>query len=433
MSIRNQISRRRFLGCGAAALAAPYVVQASALGMDGAVPPSDRIPMGFCGIGTQGGGHLFGGAWTYLPGGYLGRRDVQVLGVCDVDHQRADDAKNRVEKYYAQQSGKGSYKACKAYYDIRDMLANDDIAAVLIAASYWAQGVMAGMAARAGKDVYCEKPTAIAIRWGRAIAESVRANGRIFQAGTQQRSEYDGRYYRAVSLVRGGAIGKLKTVYAGQTGGGFSMPDPGANAGRKVPAGVNWEAYVGPLPWFNYNGETRGQKFGWGDINWGQHHYDIVQWGVGADDTGPIEIRMEGDMPVYTYANGVVVYGSPPPGEKWTQGGVCFVGTSGRIWVDRFIIKSDPPEIVKEASTPIVPGVYHSTSHGGNFLECIRTRQRTIADIETAHRANSVLLLGGIAGRLKRTLKWDPVAEVFPDDAEANRLLSQAVRDPWRI
>ncbi len=186
MSNQNRLSRRRFLGRGAAALATPYLVRASALGKDGAVPPSDRIPMGFCGIGTQGGGHLFGGAWTYLPGGYLARRDVQVMGVCDVQHQKADDAKNRVGQFYAKQAGQGSYKACNAYYDIRDMLANDDIDAVLIAASYWAQGVMAGMAARAGKDVYCEKPTAIAIRWGRAIVESVRANDRVFQAGTQQ-------------------------------------------------------------------------------------------------------------------------------------------------------------------------------------------------------------------------------------------------------
>ena len=212
--------------------------------------------MGFCGIGTQGGGHLFGGAWTYLPGGYLARRDVQVLGVCDVQHRRADDAKIRVEQFYAKQSGKGSYQSCRAYYDIRDMLLNDDIDAVLIACSYWGQGVMASLAVRAGKDVYCEKPTSIAIRWGRAMVESVRANDRIFQAGTQQRSEYDGRFYRAVSLVRGGAIGKLQRVYAYQGGGGFAFPDPGLHPDNKAPADVSWEAYVGPAPWFDYDGST---------------------------------------------------------------------------------------------------------------------------------------------------------------------------------
>lgn len=432
---RSQSSRRQFLGCGAVALAAPYVVRAAALGKDGATPPNDRIAMGFCGLGGQGGGHLFGGAWTYLPGGYLARRDVQVLGVCDVQHRRADEAKARVEQFYAKQSGAGSYTACRAYYDIRDMLLRDDIDAVLIAASYHAQGVLASLAARAGKDVYCEKPTSITIRWGRAMVESFRANGRVFQGGTQQRSEYDGRFYRAVSLVRGGAIGKLQKVFAYQVGGGFSAPDPGgANLGRTPPPDVNWEAYVGPLPWFPYDGNTGAHRFGWGDINWGQHHYDIVQWGLGADDTGPIEIGVDdGGFPVYRYASGVEVYGRCPDG-PWQQGGACFIGSQGKITVHRDILTSDPPDILKEAPDNLsIPGVYHSTSHGGNFLECIRTRQRTISDVETAHRANSVLLLGGIAGRLRRTLKWDPEREIFPEDAEANRMLSLAARDPWRI
>ena len=435
MPVKSSLSRRKFLTIGGSLLAAPCVIPSSALGREGATPPSDRIAMGFCGIGTQGGGHLFGGAWTYLPGGYLARRDVQVLGVCDVNHHTADDAKVRVEDFYAKQAGAGSFAGCRAYYDIRDMLLRDDIDAVLIASSYWAQGVMASLAARAGKDVYCEKPTSICIRWGRAMVETIRATNRIFQAGTQQRSEYDGRFYRAVSLVRGGAIGTLKTVYSYQRGGGFNMPPRGGpNYGRKPPKDVSWEPYVGPAPWFDYDGNTHGQRFAWGDINWGQHHYDIVQWGIGADDTGPVEIRMEGEIPVYTYANGVVVHGCPPPGEKWQQGGACFIGTNGKITVHRDILTSDPPEILKESSADAsVPGVYHSTSHGGNFLECVRTRQRTIDDIEVAHRANSVLLLGGIAGRLNRTLKWDPEKETFPDDPEANRLLSMAAREPWRV
>jgi predicted dehydrogenase len=435
MSVKSVLSRRKFLGLGGAALAAPYLVRASALGKDGATPPSDRIAMGFCGIGTQGGGHLFGGAWTYLPGGYLARRDVQVLGVCDVQHHHADDAKTRVEQYYADQGGTGRYSGCRAYYDIRDMLLRDDIDAVLIAASYWAQGVMASLAARAGKDVYCEKPTSICIRWGRAMVETIRATNRIFQAGTQQRSEYDGRFYRAVSLIRGGAIGKVTRVYSYQRGGGFNMPPRGGpNAAQKVPSFVSWEPYVGPAPWFDYDGNTRGQRFAWGDINWGQHHYDIVQWGLDADRTGPIEIRMEGEVPVYRYACGAEVYGCVPPGEKWQQGGARFIGTHGTITVHRDILTSDPPEILKESSAAeSVPGIYHSTSHGGNFLECVRTRQRTISDIEVAHRANSVLLLGGIAGRLNRTLKWDPEKETFPEDAEANRLLSMAAREPWRV
>ncbi|MGA2063381.1 MAG: Gfo/Idh/MocA family oxidoreductase [Thermoguttaceae bacterium] len=427
------LHRRQFLGrslaAGTACLA-PCVLPAASLGLEGATPPSDRIGMGFVGLGGQGGGHLFGGSWTYLPGGYLARDDVQVLGVCDVQRKRAEEGKARVEQHYAKRFAAGSYQGCGAYNDIRDMLLRPDIDAVLIAASYHAQGVLATHAVRAGKDVYCEKPTSITIQWGRALADAVRAHARVYQAGTQQRSEYGGKFRRAVELVRGGAIGRLERVYAYQVGGGFQPPPPGPE--RPIPADVNWEAYVGPLPWFPYDGNTGAHRFGWGDINWGQHHYDIVQWGMAADRTGPVEIRLQGNIPVYRYAGGVEVFGCPPPGTTWDEGGACFVGTQGRITVHRNKFFSDPPELVKQAPGP-AGRVYHSDSHSGNFLECVRTRQQTISDAETAHRANSVLLLGGIAMRLGRTLRWDPEHERFLDDPAADRMLSLAAREPWRV
>jgi len=421
----------RGLAAVGAAVAAPCLVPASALGLNGATPPSDRINMGFVGLGGQGSGHLFGGAWTYLPGGYLGRDDVQVLGVCDVQRKKAEAGKGRVEQYYAEKFGQGSYQGCGAYWDIRDLLARDDIDAVLIAAAYHASATNAILAARAGKDVYCEKPTSVTIRAGRAVVEAVRAHGRVYQGGTQQRSEYDGKFRQAIELVRGGRIGRLQRVYAYQMGGGISPPASTARGGA-VPPGVNWEPYVGPLPWFNYDGSTSAHRFGFGDINWGQHHYDIVQWGLGADDTGPVEIRLEAGKPVYRYANGVEVFGSPPPGEAWNAGGACFVGTEGTITVHRDVFTADPPELIRESSALSVPGVYYSNSHSGNFLECVRTRQRTICDPETAHRAASLLLLGGITMRIGRTLKWDPQKEEFPDAPDANRLLSLAAREPWR-
>ena len=144
-----------------------------ALGLGGATPPSDRIGMGFVGLGGQGGGHLFGGAWTYLPGGYLGRDDVQVLAVCDVQQARAEEGKARVERHYAERIGQGAYQGCGAYWDIRDMLLRDDIDAVLIAAAYHAAATNAILAVRAGKDVYCEKPTSVTIRAGRAVVDAV--------------------------------------------------------------------------------------------------------------------------------------------------------------------------------------------------------------------------------------------------------------------
>ena len=414
---QSRVSRRGFLACGAAAMATPYLVPASALGKDGAVPPSDRIPMGFCGIGTQGGGHLFGGAWTYLPGGYLARRDVQVVGVCDVQHHRADDAKKRVEQFYAQQSGKGSYKACKAYYDIRDMLASDDIDAVLIAASYWAQGVMAGMAARAGKDVYCEKPTAIAIRWGRAIAESVRANDRVFQAGTQQRLGIR----RPLSIApyawsAAARSARLQRVYAEQAGGGFSMPGPG----RRTPEKRRQECQLGGLrrPAAVVQLQRRNPR---PEIRLGRHQLGPAPLRHRA--MGHWRRRHRADP---KFAWKATCPSTPMPTAWWftavrrrAKSGrkAAFVSSArgGRHLGRSFHLQvRSAGNRQGERVTPVVPGVYHSTSHGGNFLECVRTRQRTIADIETAHRANSVLLLGGIAGHLKRTLKWDPVQGDLP-------------------
>lgn len=432
----SHVSRRRFLGrslaLGAAAVV-PQLVPGSALGKDGATPPSDRIGMGFLGLGGQGGGHLFGGAWTYLPGGYLARDDVQVLAVCDVQGKRAEAGKGRVEQRYAEKYGQGSYKGCGAYNDIREMLLRDDIDAVLIAAAYHAAATNSILALRAGKDVYCEKPTSVTIRAGRAVVEAARAHGRVYQGGTQQRSEYEGRFRQAVSLVRGGKIGQLKRVYSYQQGGGLTPPPSSLPGGRPIPADVNWEAYVCSLPYFAYDGDTGAHRFAYGDINWGQHHYDIVQWGLGADDTGPSEIRLEQGRPVFTYANGVEVYGTPPPGQGWNEGGATFVGTEGTVTVHRGVFTSNPAELVKQAATLHPPGVYYSTSHSGNFLECVRTRQQTICNPESTHRAASLLLLGGIAQRLNRTLKWDPQKEEFPGDAEANRMLSFAPREPWRF
>ena len=430
----TRVSRRRFvqhglLAAGASA-AVPYLVAGSALGKDGATPPSDRINMGFIGLGGQGSGHLFGGAWTYLPGGYLGRDDVQVLAVCDVQRKKAQAGKQRVEQHYAEKFGQGSYRGCGVYSDIRDLLNRDEIDAVLIAAAYHAAATNAILAARAGKDVYCEKPTSVTIRAGRAVVEAVRAHGRVYQGGTQQRSEYGGSSARrsSWSAVDASAVsnGSMPTKPAAA-----STPPP-STAHGPVPPDINWEPYVGPLPWFNYDGSTSAHRFGFGDINWGQHHYDIVQWGLGADDTGPVEIRLESGKPVYRYANGVEVFGTPPPGQAWNEGGACFVGTEGSITVHRNVFTSDPPELIRESSVLSVPGVYYSTSHSGNFLECVRTRQRTITDAETAHRAASLLLLGGITMRIGRTLKWDPQKEEFPDAPDANRLLSLAAREPWR-
>ena len=433
----KSFTRRQFLRRAAAALgavaAAPSLIPASALGRNGAVPPSERITMGFIGVGTQGGGHLFGGAWTYVTGGYAGRKEVQVLAVCDVWRDRRERACQRVNAHYAQVLGGGKYHACEAYTDFRQVLDRSDIDAVLIATPAHWHATMAVMAAEAGKDIYCEKPSAVTIREGQAMLAAVRRYGRVYQAGTQQRSEYEGKFRRACEFVRSGRIGKLQSIYAYRDGGAIFWPKRFGPA-KSIPEGFDWDLYLGPAPSIPYDGITGPHRFDIGELNWGQHHYDIVQWGAGADDSGPVELFMDQDRSCYKYANGVVVYGKPYPDEPvGGDGGACFVGTQGRIAVDRDALVSNPPDIVREPLRPEEVHLYHSESHSGNFLECIRTRNKPICDADIAHRAASALLLGGIVKQLGRPLKWDPQVQQFTDDGEANRLASIAKRPPWFV
>ena len=428
-----RLTRRAALKRAAALAAAPCVLASSALGKDGAAAPSERIAMGFIGIGGQGGGHLLGGAWTYLTGGYTAREDVQVLAACDVWRDRRQHAAQRVNGHYADTRAKGAYTSCKAYTDFREVLSRRDVDAVLIGTPIHWHALMTIMAARAGKDVYCEKPTAVTVRESQAVRDAVRRYGRVFQAGTQQRSEYGGKFRRACGYVRSGRIGRLKTVYVNKGGGGITWRKS-FGQGRPVPDGLDWDLWLGPAPRSPYEGRHDAHLFGFGGINWGQHHYDIVQWALDADRTGPVEIRFDGGRLAYHYAGGVVVNAWGYPGETvGGSGGATFVGTEGRIAVDRENLVAYPSTILKRPLGPDDGRLYYSNSHSGNFLDCVRTRKRPICDAETAHRAISAHLLGGIAQQLKRSLTWDPRNERFPNDDEANRLMSIAKRPPWRI
>ncbi|HEX3716701.1 MAG TPA: Gfo/Idh/MocA family oxidoreductase [Verrucomicrobiae bacterium] len=433
----NLISRRRFLKrtgsavAAAVAVAAPAILPASVLGRNGAIAPSERITMGFIGVGGQGSGHLLGGAWTYVAGGYTGRKECQVLAVCDVWRDRRESRAAKVNDHYRDVHGEGNYTACKAYRDFREVLDRSDIDAVLIATPAHWHATMVIMAAQAGKDIYCEKPSAVTIKEAQAIKSAVQRYGRVYQAGTQQRSEYGGKFRLACEFVRSGRIGKLQEIYGYRDGGGVYWPTLFA-PGKPVPETFDWDLYLGPAPFFPYDGIYGPHRFDIGELNWGQHHYDIIQWAADADETGPTDLWLEKDRSCYKYPSGVVVYGKPYPGEPvGADGGACFVGSSGRIAVDRDNLVSDPPDIVREPLRPDEVHLYHSNSHSGNFLECIRTRQRTICPVEIAHRSSSAVLLGGVVKQLKRPLKWDPVAEQFPGDDEANRMLSIAKRPPW--
>jgi len=437
MGKKGEITRRQLLGMGAAlvgsAAAAPAVIPATALGRNGGMAPSERITMGFIGVGTQGGGHLFGGAWTYVTGGYAGRKDVQVVAVCDVWRDRREKASLRVDRHYAEIYGKGNYRSCEAYGDFRGVLARSDVDAVLIATPAHWHTTMAILAARAGKDIYCEKPTAVTVRDSQAVLAAIRRYSRVYQAGTQQRSEYTGLFRRACEFVRSGRIGRLKEIYAVREGGGIAWPKRFGPA-LPVPKDLDWDLYLGPAPDLPYDGETGPHRFDIGELNWGQHHYDIVQWAAGADETGPVELFLHEGKTAYRYANGVAVYGMPHPAETiGPDGGAVFVGSEGRIAVDRNTMVATPASLIRDPLHPGETHLYYSESHSGNFLECVRNRKKTISDADIAHRAASSLLLGGIVKQLQRPLKWDPQREEFPGDEEANRMLTYAKRAPWCV
>ncbi len=427
-------SRREFLKAAASTVALPYVVAGSALGAGGKTPASERVNMGFIGLGGQGSGHLMGGAWTYVPGGYVARDDVQVLAVCDVRRERRENARQRCNQIYAERFGRPGYDGIKAYNDFREVLARPDIDAVLIAVPYHWAAPMAIRALRAGKDVYCEKPVAITIQQTQVLVETARRYGRVYQAGTQQRSEYEGKFRLACELVRNGRIGQLKEVYAYREPGAFVPRAWTSDRSVPVPEGFDWDMWLGPLPWRPFGGEAGHTLSGLfvGDVNWSPHHYDIIQWTVNPDVRAPIEVRYRNGSIDYHYTNGVVVHSDSYPGEPvGPDGGACFVGTTGRIAVDRGNIVSYPASVLREPLRADDERVYRADSHSGNFLECVRTRQATICNPEVAAYTMTAILVGGISLALKRDLRWDPVQRQFAGDDAANRLLSYSPRPPW--
>ncbi|MBN1126227.1 MAG: Gfo/Idh/MocA family oxidoreductase [Sedimentisphaerales bacterium] len=430
------VSRRGFLGSMAVASAFPFVVRSTALGRAGMVAPSERIRMAFIGLGGQGTGHLLGGAWTYVPGGYVARDDVQVLAVCDVRRERRESARQRCNLMYAQKYGQADYNGVQAFNDFREVLGRSDIDAVLLALPYHWAAPMATMALRSGKDVYCEKPAAITIREGRNLIETCNRYNRIYQAGTQQRSEYEGKFRITCELVRNGRIGQLKEVYAYRLPGAFVPSEWTSNHSVPVPDGFDWDMWLGPLPWRPFGGEAGHTLSGLfvGDVNWSPHHYDIIQWTVNPDPTAPIRVKFDNGNVHYHYTNGVVVHSMDYPGESiGGEGGACFVGTEGRIAVDRSNLVSYPSDILSQPLRSEDSRVYHADSHSGNFLECVRTRRLTICNPDVAVYSMNAILIGGISLALKRSVTWDPVKCEFIGDNEANRLLSYSPRAPWRI
>lgn len=436
------ITRRQFLKGSAVAAAGfwvPTIVPASVFGADA---PSNRITIGFVGVGRMGSGDMRE---------LLGFKEVQIIAVCDLDSNRVRNAQKTVEAHYAKQSTGGTYKGCATFGDYRDLVARDEIDAVcVVTPDHW-HALPSIAAAKAGKDIFLQKPLTLTIREGRILSDTVRRYNRIFQVGSQQRS--DARFHQACELVRNGRVGKLHTVKVG-----FGT-DPGTDPQppMPVPDNLNYDMWLGQAPWAAYTekrvhpqkdydrpGWLRISDYGAGMITgWGAHHNDIAQWGMGTEHTGPVEIEGQAEFPMdglwdvhgdfrieYTYANGVKLICAD---NKKNKQGIVFEGSEGWVYVMRGFIDAQPKSLLTSTIGPNEIHLYKSNNHKANWLECIKSRAETIAPAEIGHRSCTVCLLGDIAMRLGRKLRWDPDKERFIGDDEANKMLWRPMRSPWTL
>ena len=423
-------SRRRFLASAAAAAAAPMILDPRTWADDRrGHGPNGRINLGFIGIGMMGRGHL---------GAFLGNRDVQVVAVCDVHKGRLDDSVERVHRAYAEQRKSGAYRGCAAFNDFRELLAREDIDAVVIGTPDHWHAIPAIQAAKAKKDIYCEKPLSLTIAESRAMVRAARENDVVFQTGSQQRTEFNGNFRRAVEYVRSGRIGKVRTIRIGVGGPARPCDLPA----ERVPEGVDWNLWNGPSPAREYNvilcpagihnhfpaWRNYREYAGGGLSDMGAHHFDIAQWALDMDHSGPTEIipPETGETGLkFVYANGVEMFHGGPSG-------CTFEGTDGTIYVDRGVIRSTPGSILETALGERdfrLPNV--GNNHRQNWIDCIKTRRRPVADVEIGARTNTVCQLGNLGYQLRRRLRWNPEREEFVDDMAANRLRSRENRAPW--
>ncbi len=420
----SAFTRRRFLktAAGASALAAvPQVIPSAALGKDGSVLPSERIVLGAIGIGGRGTGDLRC---------FMSNPDVQFVAICDIRKIRREAVKQMADTKYGNND-------CDTYRNMHEILARADIDAMLIATGDRWHTMASITTAKAGKDMYCEKPCSMTIQESRALSDTMRKYGRIYQAGTQRRSI--GNFIFAADLVASGKLGKLHTVHANtrrpQTSHDWL---PGE---EQPPADeVDWDMWLGPCPWRPYNsayvrGGWRGffDFHGGGILEWGAHTVDLCQWAAQKDHTTPVEYVPEGTGVKCKYADGLKLVMRDT---GWMGLGTCSVRYEGE---DGWIETGDSgrmamfPESLRTTRTEFRrPGTDPST-HIRNFLDCVKTRKPANANADVAARSHVVSHAAYISWQLNRPVKFDPVKEEFIGDAEANRMRSRAMRAPWRI
>ncbi len=433
---RRQMLARSITGLAAAGLPEWYTKEAIAneRERDSQLPkkfgPNDQINVGAIGVGGKKGGYRQGMGDTQRIGGQHG---VKVVAICDLDDVHRNDAAD----YFGPDTAK--------FKDFRELLSRKDIDAVVIGTPDHWHVPIAMAALKAGKHVYCEKPLTLYIEQGRKLVKQYKSSGRVFQVGSQQRS--DERFRMACELVRNGRLGKISKVNAnlptGPTGGPF--------AAEPLPTDLDWDWWLGPAPKVDFTHERLHGVFRWwldysGGMmtDWGAHHNDIAQWGLGTDRSGPVTIQAYGKGPLvgencyttfpefdvdYTYADGVVLHTS-----NKGENGVEFFGEHGSIFVSRGTIRASDPKLLDEPLPSSATRLYESNDHAKNYIQCIRANKPAICDAEIGHRSASVCHLGNISLRLNgRKLHWDPAAEHFVGDPEAQAMVSRVQRKPWAV
>jgi len=389
------------------------------------VGANDKLVAGAIGVGGQGTGIMNG----------LKGHGAQIVAICDVDRERREKVAKEVG-------------AEKVYADYRELLARDDIDVVTIGTPDHWHTLVALEAIRRGKDIYCEKPLTLTIDEGKVLVKEARKHDTVFQVGSQQRS--DARFRLACELVRNGRLGRIKRV---ETRIGDN-PQGGPFKAEPAPEALDWDFWLGQTPKVDYIKERAHYNFRWWQAysggkltDWGAHHNDIAQWALGKDGSGPVSVEATGDPEIHKADcydhphNFKVTYRYAEETElvctSEGENGVLFVGERGELFVSRGRIAVDGQDLVRQVlespARDAATRLYESNDHMGNFVECVRSRRRPICDVEVGHRSVTVCHLGNIALRLRRPLKWDPEAEKFTGDDEANKHLSRAMRAPWKI
>lgn len=428
-------SRRKFLKTSlisAAALSFPTIVPQSVFGKNA---PSNRITLGFIGCGKQG---------DYLLKGFLNLKGNQVLALSDVDELKLRRSHKRIIEHNLKNNPTSINPDIFTTGDYRELLARPEIDAVVIATPDHWHGLNTIDAAKAGKDIYCEKPLGHNINETKEMMTAVRRYDRICQTGSMQRSNY--RFRKACELVQNGYIGDIKHVAVNVGGPPIDCDLPGV----PVPGYLDWKQWIGPATYHPYHPDLSPhisntifplwrsyKEYGGGGMtDWGAHHFDIAQWGLGMDENGPVEVIPPNGKDVkdltYVYENGITMSRST----QWDGmgvNGVLFVGTKGKVMVNRGYFETWPAKLLSHSVTPNEIHLYNSNNHYVDFLDAVRSRQKPICDIAIGYSSVVVCLMGNIAYEVNRPLKFDQAKQEFIGDEEANKLMGRPMKSRWHV